>query len=386
MRRVWVGLAILLAGCSGKTNEKCGDKFLVLWPSENRNYSFQEVQLKTLRSSLELKGEAAEIFLERGFTSSGFTGSVARPQLTRSGDVCVPQDAQSSVALATYAHFEKLMGFDEGLGIRGFLRWPRKVGIDIHMTSADGRSHNNAHYISGLDITAVIPYSKTGVPLSLNPGIMAHEHFHAYFQTLVADRLNRSLPASLSVEKFFYMGFGAKPTVEDVDTVDLRRVESLNNFVLRGWNEGLADFYGSVFSGRSDFFVESLPEASIYRDLDGKLVPFQKGQVLVDMSGATDRANLLGYTYGQGTVLARFLTRFAEAQGLLPRELLQRILVRLPEVAELMRGEYSKTVMDSEKVVPVLLRDLTLKSRACTVLTSTLSKELLHEKYRECLE
>jgi len=69
--------------------------------------------------------------------------------------------------------------------------------VEIHIRAGDSSgNHNNAHYFSKSDSIAVIPYSQNGLSLSLNPGVLGHEHFHAHFQSQSdqsAERFSRHL-------------------------------------------------------------------------------------------------------------------------------------------------------------------------------------------------
>src|SRR5690606_7976149 len=91
-------LFLSLCGCAGSLTGECGDKFILLWNGE-----FREVQVTTLASPYELRGAAAEIYYNAPIRYEGYTGRVARPKLSRTGDgVCVPLDVNSSMALTVY--------------------------------------------------------------------------------------------------------------------------------------------------------------------------------------------------------------------------------------------------------------------------------------------
>jgi hypothetical protein len=384
----WIPLIAFLAlsACANSPQDECGGRVLLLWPTASKTFSFQEIQLSTLISPYELKGSAVEVFVENGISDEGFSGSPARPRLTRtSGGVCVPMDTESSVSLAAYAHFERLQKFDQELKVDAQVNWPRKVGVDIHLRSPDGGIHNNAHYLSRADATAVIPYSMGGLNLALNPGVLAHEHFHAHFQTQVNRPLNESLEVVTAAEEFFYSVLSLKPTVEDVEHHDVNSTLGLNKFVLRAWNEGLADLYGAIYSGQSDFFTVSLPNLEQVRDLSAPLGFFQSG----DGFAATPRGpgNPLaevGKSYEQGALLARVLYRIAMNSELPPKEFLSRLMKRLEHIPSAVANAFSKRVLSFDEVLPVLLNDMSLNPAACGVLRQTMNKTVRQGSFSQC--
>ncbi len=383
--RIWIVLSLLLIGCANKDN-RCGNKVLTLWPSVQGDYSFQEIKLETLSSPYELSGRVAKIYYESGLGKSGLRGAVAQPRFTRSGDVCVPMDAQSSLAVNVYAQFEALHRFEEKLGTVGLLSWPRKVGIDIHLRSSDGTTHNNAHYISAGDSIAVIPYSLGALPLSANQGIIAHEHFHAHFNAAVVIPVNTSLTAAIDdFENLFYQGGSFKPTIDDVDHADISRPRGLNAFVLRAWNEGLADLYGAIYTHNPRFFDESLPTINGARSLNAPLIPFSNR---IDLTNVARQAwkpgELVGVSYGQGALLARLMYRIAMSGVETPEEFLARMIHRLADISPAIVNTYDTQVLNFEDIVPILLKDFPLTPESCGFMRVVLSKELMVKGLAQC--
>src|SRR5262249_18363873 len=85
----------MFVGCGPVGKEGGGDhKFLLPWPNDRGGYDLQVITLSTLSSPYEMKGTAAQVYLQATFTSTRLHGTVAWPHLTRSGDVYVPMDAQ----------------------------------------------------------------------------------------------------------------------------------------------------------------------------------------------------------------------------------------------------------------------------------------------------
>jgi hypothetical protein len=195
--RKWILASFLFSlalsvGCANK-DTNCGHTFQVLWPNAAGQYVFTDVSLSTLPDPYELSGSAAKVYHQSGMTIAGFDGPVARPTLTSADGVCIPQNVESLMAVSVYAQFESLLRYESKLGTADMLPWPRKVGVAIDLLTPDGNGHNNAHYFSEGDSIAVLPYSLGGLPLGLNQGVVAHEHFHAHFQRQVMDEMNAAL-------------------------------------------------------------------------------------------------------------------------------------------------------------------------------------------------
>lgn len=375
MRWILLLASLALSACANSPQDECGGKVLLLWPTASQSYSFQEVQLSTLVSPYELKGSAAEIFYQNSVSDQGFSGSPARPRLTRSGNVCVPMDTESSLALATYAHFENLQRFDQELNAAEQVSWPRKVGVDIHLRSPDGGIHNNAHYLSRADVTAVIPYSLNGLNLALNPGVLAHEHFHAHFQSQVNRPLNESLEIVV----------GVKPSVEDIYSQEMNSAGSLNKFVLRSWNEGIADLYGAIYSGRADFFTVSLPNLEDRRDLNSPIGFFQAGNALSELPrGPGNPLSKVETAYSQGALLARVLYRIAQTGELTPKKFMAHIMKRLEHIPSAVSTSFSKRVMNFDEILPIVLEGTVLSPSNCHTLEKAMTKAIWQGSFSQC--
>jgi hypothetical protein len=379
--------ALALVGCANKENN-CGKSFLVLWPNSSGHYEMQEVALSTLSNPYELSGPAAKVYYENGLTGSGFDGHVAEPRLTSADGVCVPMDTESSAAVTVYAQFEKLFEFEQKLGTADMLSWPRKVGVDVQMLTPEGVGHNNAHYFSEGDSTVVLPYSLGGLPLGLNHGVIAHEHFHGHFQREVMDKMNPVLEGRAPIINpvdFLFYSFGVKPT-EQLDNADLRSNRGLNNFVLRAWNEGLADLFGAIYTENPGFFVESLPQLGSARTLteDLKRMGNESDLRAVALSLQQTPDQLVSYSYAQGALLARLMYRLANSGVESPQAFLKRVLTHLHSVPEGILATYDDKVLSTEDIVPYLLDGFQLNAGSCAALEKTLSKDMMIWRFQSC--
>lgn len=244
------GLALILIACQ-KDHQRGPITYLLPWPDQQGEYHLREVVLHTIRYADELQGEAATIYVKAGLKDGKFQGEVARPRLIKkSARKYLAADYESAVAIAVYAHFERFLEWDRRLGIASDLVWPRQVGVEMNMRTETGdREHNNARYAGKYDITLVSPSMVDGLPLGLNGGILAHEHFHAHFQARVIRPLQNAWP-------------GAARDKEGEETRDN------NVYLVRAWNEGLADYWGYLYSQDPRFMTKTFVGNSNVRQLD----------------------------------------------------------------------------------------------------------------------
>lgn len=375
-----------LSACGQKGGGGGDTKFLIPWHDANGKYELEEVTIETLASPNELRGAAAEVYSHAAFNDSGFNGSIARPHITKSGNLYIPLDTESATAIAVYAQFDRLYKYEQQQKSLSQLNWPRRVGIETTVRGDEIVAHNNAHYFTSLDVIGVVPFTKEGaVPVALNHGILAHEHFHAHFQTQVMNALNRAKPQPIvsALESLFYpLVFEAAPAPKPTT----KSPRDLNNLILRAWNEGLADLFAGIFQNQPDFFQASLPYLSDARDLDqepGKM--WMADDVKRRTSEVSTKERLAGLAYEQGTVLARMLYHIANNGTESPQALSSRILAKLPAIAEAFAGTIEAQVMNVEDIVPVLLDGYTVNPAVCAELDSTMmDKATLKRSFAKC--
>jgi len=386
-RFTWLFFVVLLTGCTHSGGGGGDTKFLLPWRNVNGTYQLQEVTIETLASPEELRGEAAEIYDQNELSDAGFAGSIARPHLTKSGDVWVPMDAESAIAVAAYAQFDQLFKYERAQGTRSQISWPRRVGIELNMTGPDIAAHNNAHYFTQLDAIGLMPSTRGGVPVSLNHGIVAHEHFHAHFQSQVMNVVAREHePVIAAIERMFYpfFSFAAAPNFEKRPSSDNPR--SMNMIVLRAWNEGLADVFAGIYTGDPNFFAPSLPQVGWSRSLTLPETRLATGEMLQStlMSQPLTDDQITGTAYAQGSLLARMMFKLAMNGTESPDSFSARMLGRIAAIPEAVAGKMDHTVMDFEDVVPVLLDGFPLSVDSCGALSGTVSPEMMKGSFKAC--
>ncbi|MEO0337203.1 MAG: hypothetical protein AAF202_12475, partial [Pseudomonadota bacterium] len=142
------------------------------------------------------------------------------------------------------------------------------------------------------------PTSLKALPMAINGAVIAHEHFHGHFNSFQL--------RTVSIES---------PYQEFNDQV-----------ILRGWNEGLADFYAYAYTGHDDFISISVPfdgtrllsaDPTVIRPTSDLRITFNRYMALGrrDVSIERRRERVLGcLSYPLGTQLAVLLYHISQLQ------------------------------------------------------------------------
>ena len=265
---------LIFAACS-KTVTSTGQLFRIPWPDSKHEYSMQDVVVESFNEPQFLRGDFAEIFIQPELRFD--LGTLAQPGtpsgrfVTTQTGVMLALDAASIQAATLYAHLERLRKFDVLVGAAPFLPTRQLVGINVGII--DSEKHlieNNAQYNPIVDALLFVPYTESELPIIFNAGVIAHEHFHSIFQKIVLSEFN--------VKKSYLNAKIEEPTTlpilndEPSEKVSTKlnssiSIDQYNRFVLRGINEGLADYWGWLYSGDENFVGRSLPIAVELRRL-----------------------------------------------------------------------------------------------------------------------
>ena len=372
MRGGLVPILFFTVACA-QTQRPCGGKVLVVWPSAQGVYQPSVVTVSTLPDTRRLSGPAAKVYYESKPADGGYSGPVAEPHLTTSGDVCVPTDAGSAVAMSAYAQFERLLAFDQSLGVADQLTWPRQVGVETRLSGNPTDVRNNAHYMGEKDLVILVPSTGEGVPLAMNLGVVAHEHFHAHFQSQVLRLLNVQSTTNLIVD--LLPRALTDIFVDNTSTDHVRR--QTNDYVLRGWNEGLADLYAAVYLDQPDFLSASFGGAGMVRGraLNGELLVMGTDQIetkvralTVSTGAAADsaRQELSGLAYAQGSALARALWKVVhDDPASSAKDNLAKIMKSLKRLGTELNQRVNATELGADVVLPILLHEVNLSVEMC---------------------
>lgn len=352
---VGMSLVISTVGCTpvSELDSPKNQVYRLPWPTGSGKYEVQDVVLQTFTEPSKLRGEVAQIIVDPRVSGGQLVGEepIGRWTETNSNGVLkrVPSDFVTLQAAVLYAHHEKLNEIDRSLGLFPFLNGPSKIGLLARMS--DGFSTplilNNAIFDGRLDVLFVVPFTGPELPISINAGIIAHEHFHRLFQAIVLRRLQLApqqlLAPQLMVEHSCQGGAvdhssfaavfddapeGEAPPEKIVGLpLEDQPLESQmvslkvwNQTVLRGVNEGLADFWGWSYSN-DDFFVgRSLgAQENLARRIDQKpsnlpsQIAFRNSLITIGSSGRP----VLKTEFGRVAAAYRLGTEYARVLRLL---------------------------------------------------------------------
>jgi hypothetical protein len=263
-------------GCSNSDRPSDGGTYRVRipLPDDSGNYKLQTVNLQTVTDIDSMTGSVSQIRyggkIESGVNEQGYEGEYIDSEGNRpaahflnSDGVLIPTDFNSLVMTTNMYQFEKIKGFYDQFGTNASLTFPRHVLMNAYEIENDGvqsyKGMDNASYLAGFDVFVILPYNFAGIPLSMNGGILAHEWLHSlFFQKLGFKKIEflsnhetianfDDSPSSLKVAD------GPKQVLAD------KQIGVGNDFVMASIDEGVADFFGFLYTNQSDFFKGSIP-------------------------------------------------------------------------------------------------------------------------------
>lgn len=345
---LWTAILAVLLGTSAcapvsESESSENQVYRLPWPSGSGKYELQDIVLQTFTEPQKLRGQVAEIIVDPRVTGGQLIGEepIGRWTETNVNGVLkrIPSDFVTLQAAVLYAHHEKLNLIDRSLGLFPYLKGPSKIGLLSRLS--DGFSTqlilNNAIFDGRLDVLFVVPFTGPELPISMNAGIIAHEHFHRLFQAVVLRRLQAMPIQGIEIQQEHACA-GAKASAEEASGTEASPTEAAtglaledqlvplkiwNQTVLRGVNEGLADFWGWSYAN-DDFFVgRSLGEQEdSARRLDRKpsklpsQVAFRNMLITIGPSGRPvlkSESGRVAASYRLGTEYGRLLRTFADA-------------------------------------------------------------------------
>ncbi len=284
---VWMPACAPISGLDSGTTRV----FQIPFPDENGDYRLQKVEIRSFHQPHTLGGSYAKILVDP-YESNGTIESskpVGRFARTREG-VMVPADYVSLLATSIHAHMERLREINLAVGLSDQqVDWPAVIGVEANVVNKQKKNtvRNNALFERRLNALLLVPYSDSELPIGVNAGILAHEHFHRIFHALVLSRLK-------PVEKT------AEPSSPQI----------YNETLLRAMNEGFADFWGWVYTGDDEFIAHSLPQERCKRTLKAKATPLISTDDLRQVLKGDqfkNEENRVGLAYEIGSRYARIL-------------------------------------------------------------------------------
>ncbi|MGZ3744333.1 MAG: hypothetical protein ACXWRE_09635 [Pseudobdellovibrionaceae bacterium] len=317
-------------------------KTRIPWASEGGAYSLQEVTLSGITSLYELSGTYANFYIYPAVSDSKIYGHRPKTRFLKSEELYLPEDDLSQQMAVIYAHLQRLAALDREVGAGGVNKWPRDVGVSVRYAANGKYETNNAFYEGTTDSILVVPYTQNNLPIAVNAGILAHEHFHSLYYKLVEKYVfKKPVPLHGQEIRDEVLGQNAierlpapppqKPTLENNEGF----IEDYHLLFSRGINEGLADFWAWIYTGDANFIQASLPTEKESRSLDLSAAEAQnykfpnveiwKMRVANRFNpNVEDRCRYDKVSYCLGTEYARTLKRFTNvvqsSRGLNPQQ------------------------------------------------------------------
>lgn len=324
--------AFMLVSCakSSTASEAKGDvRVKIGLQTSASNYDLQVVQLRGIEKLEEVSGQFARFFFSPGSSGPQLTGVAPRAQFIHSKNFFVPSDVLSMQMAVIYYHLQNLAFFDKEIGADGVNHWPRSVGLETQINdNSSGESalqKNNAFYNGQTDSMMFVPYTKNNLPIAVNAGIIAHEHFHSLFYKIVIRTAMQSQKVGLRAASV-HSEDNLEPVRGNVSlsSTDQEKAQTFNETLLRGVNEGIADFWGWIYTDDPEFMRWSLPEYQGDRtlvfseELAGQYKSKENIKNKIEeitQSSANPQASLVKYSYEIGTPYARFLKQMSLLQA-----------------------------------------------------------------------
>ncbi len=263
-------------------------------PNSVGDYDLQVTELLGINYLWEMNGQYAQFYLAPDVKKGRLTGKAPHTKFIKSNDLYIAADSLSLQLVTVYSHTQKLALMDAELGVGSVNKWPRDIGVAVRM---NGGINNNAFYDGETDSMLFVPYTDQNLPLAVNAGILAHEHFHSLFYKLVtiplttAGKNPQKISDTAHSQKEMYKVFGLPEQKQISEDATVSEQSAYHILVMRGLNEGLADFWGWLYTGDTDFIAYSLPEHKSLRSL--KTLALNRRLLLYNTTTLRSRVSML---------------------------------------------------------------------------------------------
>ncbi len=268
----------------------------------NNSSKLETVTLKNISSLKGVSGSYVQFYYAPGGGSGALTGSAPQSRFIRTGkDVYVPSDSITQQMFSLYYHVQNLNDFNAEISPELKQTRPFQIGLNTQVSGNASTGTNNAFFDGESNALLFVPYTLDNIPISVNSGIIAHEFFHSIFFKHVLSEFNIRQESIMQASQ---------------DKKLASKVFYFNQTYIRGLNEGLADFWGWLYTNNTDYISISLPKFGDDRKLElaDNLVGQMEtaGDIEDRVIEAQDLSNnpteyLSSYIYHVGTPHARFL-------------------------------------------------------------------------------
>ncbi|UXR64315.1 hypothetical protein EZJ49_14700 [Bdellovibrio bacteriovorus] len=396
-----VGTLSACAPQSETAEEKGTVRVLAPQSDSKSGYALQTVDLRGITDLQTVSGKFVRFFMSPRIVKGKLTGrpAVSRFIKNQEGEF-IPANEMTQQLVAIYAHTQRLAQLDDELGAGGINTWPRDVGVGVRVK---GGQNNNAYYDGDTDSMLVVPYNQAGLPIAINGGILAHEHFHSLFYKVVIKNTAESKATAHTLEDFVGAPIVAenlaargrlKPS--DIEGADLEEADLQKYYrqaMLRGLNEGLADYWGWMYTGNPDFIAQSLPKEKMNRSMnvDGIFATYElpsagtvKNSIQVFYKAGDSKkfeSYVTGYAYVIGTQFSRMLKSFTEVsakerglESLVARKEVAKVILRTLSTLKTELVESETPYYRAEKYVMSFAKELSeMKPAECEFLAGVIN-------------
>lgn len=380
-------------------------------------YQYQLVKLLNVFELKKVRGKYARFYLSPTVENNRLSGVFPNAEfLKNKKNIYTPANELSVQMASIYYHMQNMALLDEKLGVGSVNSWPRDIGIGVkipHKTNLNSiqMMRNNALYEGSFDAILFVPDDTEQIPIAVNGGILAHEHFHSLFFKIVMSELynqgvaSKDIPTTIHPmtsmkESFTFLS--DEKSLEDINANAAKESSFseeqmhvlYNSTLLKGLNEGLADFWGWMYTNDNDFIVHSLPTIGESRSLNlNKLdlqnlvlaAPVQISQQIKTFSQTPEDLpnNINEYAYTLGTQFARSLRAFLnlhknsrKIELLQAKENIAKAIVRvLPKVKDLfLKKDKQQLVSPTELAIKMIEEIPELNTSECEAVVKVLNR------------
>ncbi len=381
--------AIFLAACSSPFNSNKSSEYQIPWRSEGGKYELQNVSIRSLSDPESLSSPLVRLFVTPAEDNGSLAGPLAVGRfMTSTKGVRIPLDFVSLQGASIHAHFERVYEFDRAVGVDRYLTWPIQISIETEILSKQERT-NNAFFDGNRNAILILPYKDEtgeGLPLSLNGGVLTHEHFHSIFDKLVMKRLSiaglkvdRHISELAALEPVKVLSESKPGGIEPkIDSIEF------NEFLLRATNEGLADFWAWLQLDDTDFVGRSIGGLRECRRLDKQFLTLPsaselKPQVFIDSITKHEGKLHVSWMYYQvGAQYARFFRELTMAvydgkPSYVERvEAAQALVAALNEFSQVVIQKFTSEDIATDKIAELFVSNLApsrLSKKSCELLS-----------------
>jgi hypothetical protein len=266
------------------------------------------VTLKEIQSLGQVSGSYVHFYYSPGAKEGALQGSAPQAQFIRNKNgVYVAKDYLTQQMFTLYYHVQNLADFNTQISPDLKPTAPFSIGLNTKLQETNEASQNNAFYDGESNALLFVPYSLKNTPIAINSGIIAHEFFHSVFYKLVLKSFHAKQQSI----------FQSVDELTDSETQEkIKNNLYYNQTYIRGINEGVADFWGWIYTNNVDYISLSLPEfggsrkMTLDKDLVGLFIEQQdiENKVKEALRVSSNPSEYLsGYIYKIGTPHARFL-------------------------------------------------------------------------------